>query len=106
MNIINIKNFGDIIAFSNLDNSFFDLYCYPDRPRMIHDKYGARAVDDFFNVIIGELEIYNSNIFRVSYSVFAIPYSSNNPEFLSINFKSVQYILTRRTVKIDNVLTY
>lgn len=103
MNVRNIENFGYVIMDKDFDNSKFDFYCCPDRIQLIHDKYGSRAVDDFFNMIISELEKYSSQVFRVSLGIFTIPDSSNAPEFITINFNSEQYILNRRIVTITNI---
>lgn len=103
MDIRHIKNFGQIMSFSDLYNQSFDFYCYPGHPHDIHDKYGSLAVEDFYNMIINELEKYSSEVYRASIAVFVIPYSENNPLSLSINFKSKIYTLSRRTVTINNV---
>lgn len=92
-----------MISFSDLNNKSFDLYCYPGHPKYIHDEYGAAAVGEFYNLIIGELEKYNSEVYRASTAVFAIPHDENNPPSLSVTFKSKNYTLPKRTVTINNV---
>lgn len=103
MDIRHIENFGQIMAFSDLDNEAFDLYCYNTHPHDIHDKYGALAVEEFYNTIIGELEKYNEKVYRVSTAVFVIPSAENNPPLLSINFKSKIYKICKRKVTINNI---
>jgi len=103
MDIRHIENFGQIMAFNDLNSQSFDFYCYPGHPREIHDKYGSLAVEDFYNMIINELEKYSSKVYRVSTAVFVIPYSEKNPLSLSINFKSKIYNLSRRKITINNV---
>ncbi len=103
MDIRHIENFGQIIAFYDLDNVSFDLYCYPGHPKDIHDNYGSLAVEEFYNLIISKLEGYNTKVYRTSTCVFAIPYDISNPTIISINYKSKTYILNRRTVTINNV---
>lgn len=103
MDIRHIKNFGQVISFCDLDNVPFDLYCYPGYPHDIHDNYGSLAVEEFFNRVICKLECYNEKVYRVSTSVFAIPYDNNNPMTISINYKLKTYELNRRTVTINNV---
>jgi len=103
MDIRHIENFGQIIAFSDLSNEAFDLYCYHTHPHDIHDKYGSLAVEEFYNIIISELEKYNTKVYRVSTAVFAIPSAENNPPLLSINFKSKIYNIFKRRVTINNI---
>ncbi len=103
MNIYNIKSFTEIILFENLKNQTFDLYCYPCLPRDIGDKYGLLAMDEFFNIIIGELEKYDVEVYRVTYTIYAIPHSEDNPEYLLISYKSKIYKISKRTVTIDNM---
>ena len=98
-----IENFGQLLAFDDLNNVSFDLYCYPGHPKDIHDKYGALAVNEFYNLIISKLESYNTTVYRASVCVFAIPYDNNNPAAISIKYKSKTYILNRRTVTINNI---
>lgn len=62
MDIRHIKNFGQIMSFSDLNNVSFDFYCYPGHPSDIHDEYGALAVEEFYNQVISELECFNSAV--------------------------------------------
>lgn len=104
MTIENIKNFSDIMLFEDLKNITFDLYCYPGHPHDIHDKYGALAVGEFYNMIIGELEKYNSVVYRAGVCIFAVSHSEDNPECLLICYRSKVYRLSKRIVTIDNML--
>ncbi len=98
-----ITDLGHLISFSDLNNISFDFYCYPGFPTYIHDEYGSLAVEEFFNLITCELEKYNRKVYRVWFSVFAIPHDEKNPPMLSVNFKSKNYTLSRRKVTINNV---
>ncbi|MDE6591993.1 MAG: hypothetical protein K2K57_02875 [Oscillospiraceae bacterium] len=102
--IQNIKNFSEIMLFEDLKNKTFDLYCYPCIPREIDDIYGHAAMDEFFNIIIGELEKYDPEVYGVTYTIFAIPHSEDNPECLLISYKSKVYRISKRIVTIDNML--
>ncbi len=103
MDFEHITGLGHLISFSDLNNTSFDLYCYPGHPKYIHDKYGALAVGEFYNLIISELEKYNSEVYRAGTAVFAIPHDEKNPPLLSINYRAKIYTLPKRTVTVNNV---
>ncbi len=103
MDFEHIPELGHLIAFNSLKNKSFDLYCYPGHPAFIHDTYGALAVGEFYNSIITELLRYSTEVYRADSAVFAVPSSEKNPPSLFVKFKTINYILPRRRITINNV---
>ena len=96
-------NIWDKMLYEGVNEIRIDIY-YNDHghPKLVHDAFGASAINEFRLAVINEILKRNATdeIWRVSGDAFAIVSKDSNCTSFALEFKGIEHIIRKKTIRI------